>query len=426
MIRHSNRSLRGTVHVPGDKSIAHRALILGAIASGNQRIHGLPASSDIASTVSCLERLGVRVHRDRDGATLETCPFPGEVALDAGNSGTTARLLAGLLAGFPVRATIDGDASLRRRPMRRVSEPLVAMGADVRTSPDGTLPMSIAGSNRLRGMTHRPTVASAQVKSAVLLAGLRAEGCTRVLEALPTRDHTERMLSAMGIPVRCENNGAIALDGGKEPKAIDVLIPGDISSAAFFVVAATCLPGSAIQLPGVGVNPTRTGALELLREMGAKIEYVNERKSGGEPVADVRVESATLKGRNVEPRLVPTLIDELPVLAVAATQAIGETVVAGAAELRHKESDRIAAVVRNLSAMGAQITERPDGFIVRGPTPLHGARVGTYGDHRIAMAMGVAVLLAEGESLIESREVVAVSYPGFFEALEAVTTTSKA
>ncbi len=412
MILQRADKMRGTVRVPGDKSIAHRALILGAIARGKQVVEGLPRAADVQSTISCLRSLGAFIEEMPDGRVLNlSTDFISGRKLDAGNSGTTARLLSGLIAGQPIHSTIDGDSSLRSRPMTRVATPLAEMGAQVSTADGGRLPMVIRGGN-LKGITYRLPVPSAQIKSSVLIAGLQAEGVTTVEEQTPTRDHTERMLRAMQAGIHTED-GRVSVEGGHAIRAVHVKVPADISSAAFFVVAATCLPSSEIYLPTTGVNPTRTGLLSVLTDMGASIEQVGNDSYLEEPVADLAVKSSLLHGVTVDPGILPTLIDELPVLAVAATQAEGDTVVTGAEELRYKESDRIRAMVDNLSLLGANIEEHDDGFVVHGPSKLQGTRVSSYGDHRIAMAMAVAGLLAEGRTEITGSEVIDVSYPAF-------------
>jgi len=404
--------IRGTLRVPGDKSIAHRAILLGAIARGKQVIEGVPASADVQSTISCLKTLGTFIEEMPDGRLLVLAKnLHGGMTLDAGNSGTTARLLTGLLAGQPFETTIDGDSSLRQRPMDRVAEPLSLMGARVSAS-QGHLPITIDG-GKLRAIDYKLPVPSAQVKSAILLAGLRAEGATVIEETIPTRDHTERLLSAMSVPVT-KNDNKILIRGGAIPRATQVRIPGDISSAAYFVVAALCVDRSEVFLPTVGVNPTRIGVIEALEEMGASVELINHGSFLEEPVADLVVQSSELRGISIGRERIPSLIDELPILAVAATQAKGETVISGAEELRHKESDRIAAIVDNLRLLGANIDARDDGFVVRGPTPLVGNKVSSFGDHRIAMAMAVAGLMADGQTEIEDSAVTKVSYPTFF------------
>lgn len=412
--------LRGTITVPGDKSIAHRALMLGGLARGTQRIAGLPPSEDVASTAACLRVLGSEIRTETEGVITVTNPARrrgGE--LWAGNSGTTARLMAGLVAGLGLSVTIDGDASLRRRPMARIATPLAQMGAAIRTGADGCLPMRIEPAP-LHGIAYTLPVASAQVKSAILLAGLHAAGETTVIEPAPTRDHTENMLTAMGVPVT-RVDARITVTGGGQLTGITLIVPGDISSAAFFLVAASILPGSEVRLRNVGVNPTRTGVLTVLEQMGASIEREQVRQAGGEPIADLLVRSQPLRAVEIGGAIIPTLIDELPILAVAATQAEGTTLVRDAAELRHKESDRIAAIVRNLAAAGAAIEEAPDGFRVTGPTPLTGTACTAHGDHRIAMAMSIAGLLADGKMTIDDEKIVAISYPHFFEDLKRLT-----
>ncbi len=407
--------LRGAIRVPGDKSIAHRALILGALADGEQVVDGLPDSQDVRSTARCLRTLGCQVEEVGGLVVVRGEKWIHGQVLDAGNSGTTARLLPGLIAGRGLDCRIDGDESLRRRPMKRIAEPLMKMGADVRTRPGGVLPMHIRG-GKLKGIVYRPEVASAQVKSAVLIAGLHADGATTVIEKVPTRDHTENLLSAMGAVVG-RHNGEVRVAGGTGLQGIRMTIPGDVSSALFFVVAASLLCGSEIRIRGVGVNPTRTGAIRILEEMGAAIEFDSVSTRAGEPIADVTVRAASLGGVKIGGKIIPSLIDELPVLAVAATQAQGVTEVCGAGELRHKESDRIRTVAENLVRLGADIEELEYGFIVRGPCSLRGCAVRSFGDHRIAMAMAVAGLVAEGRTTIEGSEAVAVSYPRFFSDL---------
>lgn len=411
--------IRGTLKVPGDKSISHRALILGAIARGGQVITGLPPSADVKSTAACLRALGCTVEETSESSVQVSCSrWTGVRELFAGNSGTTARLIAGLVAGKPLECTIDGDESLRSRPMGRIARPLVQMGGDVSTAADSRLPMRIRG-RTLSGITYRLPVASAQVKSAILIAGLHAEGRTTIIEETPTRDHTERMLLAMGVPVD-QKNGSVTVVGGAEPEGVKLTVPGDVSTACFFIVATLLLPGSEIRIVETGVNPTRAGALKVLRMMGADIEFENITSRAGEPVADILVRSSRLQAVDIPSAIIPALIDELPVLAVAATQANGRTTVRGAGELRHKESDRIRAIVRNLALLGARIEELEDGFVVKGPCPLKGHAVPSYGDHRIAMAMAVAGLIAAGSTKIERSDVVGISHPGFFRDLRSL------
>lgn len=427
-----SRCLRGRLRVPGDKSIAHRALLLGAMAEGTTSVEGFPPSEDCLATLRCLRRLGAEISYAGPGSPeplLIQGRGPGglhepEDILDTANSGTALRLLAGLVAGLGVYAVLTGDSSLRRRPMRRIVDPLTRMGAAILGRGGGQYaPLAIQGA-LLRGIDHTLPVASAQVKSSILLAGLSAAGETVVREPEPTRDHTERMLAAMGADISREGGvrggSVVHLRGGSHLRGLRVPLPGDISSAAFFLVAAAITPGSEVVVEGVGVNPTRTGILDVLREMGADVWLENWREEAGEPVADVGARASRLAGVEIGGALVPRVIDELPIIAVAATQAEGRTVVSGAAELRVKETDRIAAIVAELSRLGAQVQELPDGFAVEGPSPLRGGFVCSYGDHRIAMAMAVADLVSEGEVAVEGQECVAVSYPGFYQALNSL------
>jgi 3-phosphoshikimate 1-carboxyvinyltransferase len=414
VIRHARR-LRGTVRVPGDKSIAHRALLLGALAEEPQVIEGLPEAGDVSRTAACLRALSCRVERDREGRTIVQGPVAsGGQVLYAGNSGTTARLLAGVIAGRGLEATLDGDASLRRRPMLRIASPLRLMGAEIETT-CGSLPMRIRG-RTLRPISYRLPVASAQVKSAILIAALHAEGTTTVTEPAPSRDHTENMLAAMGAPIT-RANGGVALAGPARLHGGRVRVPADFSSAAFWIAAAASHPDAEIHLPDVGMNPTRTGMLEVLAAMGATVTLERQATESGEPRADLQVRSAALRGVEISGAIVPRLIDELPVLAVVASQARGITKVSGAEELRHKECDRISATVECLRVLGGQIEECADGFVVEGPCALRGGAVSSRGDHRIAMAMAVAGLLAEGSTTIVESEIAGISYPGFFADL---------
>lgn len=412
----SPRRLEGEVRLPGDKSISHRALILNAIAGGPARITGLSPGADVASTAGCLRSLGVEVMEDRvvgrgfDGLDEPAGP------LDCGNSGTTMRLLAGLLAGRPFTVTLTGDESLSQRPMERVAAPLRLMGARADTEP-----LRVGGRGPLSGIEYRSPMPSAQVKSAILLAGLSATGTTRVIEAAPTRDHTERMLQAMGAPI-ARDGLATALTGPvMDLGPLDVTVSGDISAAAFWLVAAGLHPHGRIRLAGVGVNPSRTAVLEVLDCCGIEVTRVRPRMEGAEPVADLEVgTSREVRALEVGGPLVAELIDELPVLAVAAALLPGTTRISGAAELRVKESDRIAAMAAGLGSMGADVIELDDGWEIRGPRSLEGARVSSFGDHRVAMALAVAGLLAGGETEVESAECVDISYPGFWDQLEAL------
>jgi 3-phosphoshikimate 1-carboxyvinyltransferase len=414
------RPLRGLVRVPGDKSISHRAAILGAIACGVTRVSGFLRAEDCFSTLKCLRTLGVAIDESGDVLEIHGGPLqePGDV-LDAGNSGTTIRLLAGVLAGHPFHSVLTGDASIRRRPMDRVAEPLRKMGARISGRQGGRLaPLSIEGA-ALRGISHVTPVASAQVKSAVLLAGLFAEGETSVTEPAQSRDHTERMLGTFGTPV-ARDGLTTRVRGPAAPRGAVIRVPGDLSSAAYFLVAGALVPGSDVAVPDVGINPTRTGVLDILRMMGAHVEVRGEREEGGEPVGTVAVQARRLHGAAIGGPLIPRAIDELPVLAVAACLADGETVIRDAAELRVKESDRVAVLVRELGRLGAQIEPRPDGLAIAGGRRLHGGRVQSGGDHRIAMALAVAALCADGPVTIEDSACIETSFPGFEVALRRI------
>jgi len=408
--------LRGSATVPGDKSISHRALLLGAIAQAVSTVRNWLPAADCQATRNALSALGVTVEQVSPtdllvhGVGLWGLK-PPIAPIDCQGSGTTIRLLAGVLAGQPFTSTLDGHSGLRRRPMERIAVPLREMGAAVETH-DGRPPVTITGGN-LRGVDYRLPVASAQVKSAILLAGLYAEGQTVVRQPGPSRDHTERMLRAQGVDIEAWED-VITLTPNTQPLApCSLTIPGDISSAAFPLVAASLVPEADVVLQGVGVNSTRTGLLDVLDEMGAEIAWLNQTGQGGEPVADLAVRSGRLRGVTVSGEVVVRMIDEFPILAVAATQAQGETLVRNARELRVKETDRIAAIVTELRALGASIEERDDGFLVEGPSRLRGARVHSHGDHRLAMALVVAGLIAERETIVEEAEVIADSFPGF-------------
>jgi 3-phosphoshikimate 1-carboxyvinyltransferase len=416
---HPAARLEGILKVPGDKSISHRALILGAAAHGRQVIDGLSDSRDVHTTAQALRAMGCFVESMPDGRTIVLpSSLHEEYDIDAGNSGTTARLLAGFAAARAKHCRIDGDASLRRRPMGRVAEPLARMGAQVVLANGGTLPATITGGS-LRGIAYTLPVASAQVKSAVLIAGLFADGDTTVIEPVATRDHTEIMLTAMNVDVVRDGN-RVTVRGGSRLEGAHITIPGDISSAAFFMVAALIRPGSNVHLPFTGINPRRTGILTVLRAMGADIT-IEVDHGGGEAACDLTVRSADLRGVEIDdPDTVASMIDEIPVLAVAASQAHGTTTIRGVGELRHKESDRVEAIVSNLRAMGARIEARDDDLVIDGPTPLHGAPVQSFEDHRIAMAMTVAGLAADGTTEIDDVDAVAISYPNFFNDLRAL------
>ncbi len=410
---------QGTVSLPGDKSISHRAVIIGALAKGVTRIQGFANSRDCWSTVNCLKSLGVNIDLDSDflivqGRGLRLCP--PKKRLNAGNSGTTARLILGLLAGQPFSTGLTGDRFLRRRPMARVIKPLQQMGAMIECKGSG-LPLTITGTS-LKPLYYCSPIASAQVKSAVLLAGLYpAKGLTTVEEPHLSRNHTEIMLRQFGVEVEVEG-GRISVAGGQEPSAVSLRIPGDISSAAFIMVAASVIPGAEVLLTDIGVNPTRRGIIDLLSEMGACIETKNPRFWGGEPVADIFVRGGRpLRGITVSGDQIPRVIDELPVLTVAAMAAEGKTVIRDASELRVKESDRIAALTGELSKLGARVTGLADGLILEGGRPLRGAVVDSHGDHRIAMSLAVAGLMAKGQTTVYGAEAIDISFPGFIEHL---------
>lgn len=400
--------------MPGDKSISHRAVMLGGIAEGTTRVRGFLEGEDCLATLAAFASLGVPVARSDDALEIEGRGYGGLKApagpLDLGNAGTAIRLMTGLLAACPFDVELTGDASLRARPMSRVADPLTAMGARIATE-DGRAPIRISGGARLHGIDYAMPVASAQVKSAILLAGLSARGRTTVRSPGPSRDHTERMLTAMGVALE-QSDGAIALEGPATLRAVDVDVPGDFSSAAFFVVAACLGADEGLLIEHVGVNPTRTGLLTLLEAMGAKIELRNARSLGSEPVADLFVRRSTLEGIEVLPELVPLAIDELPALFVAAAGARGRTLVCGAEELRHKESDRLAVMARALGRLGIAVEERSDGLVIEGGR-MRGGTVDAAGDHRVAMSLAVASLISDAAIEIERTAEVATSFPGF-------------
>lgn len=421
------RGLTGTVRMPGDKSISHRYAMLGAIAEGSSEIRFFSPAADCASTLGCLELLGVPVERAVEGQTQDFVvriqgvgraglrPPPAD--LDAGNSGSTMRMLSGILAAQPFRSRFVGDASLSRRPMQRIIEPLSRMGARIGSAEGGRPPLEIEGAP-LNAIRYELPVASAQVKSAVLLAGLYTEGVTEVVEPAPTRDHTEIALEHLGAEI--ERRGrSVSVRGPASLRAARLYVPGDFSSAAFFIAAALALPESNLVIQNVGLNPTRAVLLDVLVPMGAQIKVLNLDLVNGELIGDLHVESSALEGGELPAEFVPGLIDELPMLAVLGTRMSAGISFRGAAELRVKESDRLRAVAGNLRRMGAEVEEHPDGLRVPGGQKLRGAEVESYGDHRIAMAFAVAGLFAEGASGIKDAESVSVSFPGFFELLAA-------
>jgi len=419
----AGRPLKGEITVPGDKSVSHRAIMLGAIAEGVTRVSGFLEGEDTLATARIFQQLGVRIEtpspseRIIHGVGLHGLKASNE-DLDCGNAGTAMRLLTGLLAGQNFRSKLVGDASLSKRPMKRVIEPLSLMGASLQSEPNGLPPLIINSKNTLQGIDYKTEVASAQVKSAILLAGLYAKGETTVYEPHPTRDYTEKMLAAFGWPIEFRP-GHARLSGGHRLQAKDIQVPADFSSAAFFIVAATLIPGSDLLIKSVGMNPRRTGLLATLQLMGADIQKQNSREQAGEPVADLRVKHAVLTGIEVPESIVPDMIDEFPALFVAAAFAKGETRVSGAAELRVKESDRIAVMSQALRELGAQIEETPDGAIIQGGN-LHGGEADSHGDHRIAMSLAIAGQQASGVVQINDCDNVATSFPGFLELSKSV------
>ena len=412
-------TLCGTVPIPGDKSISHRAIMLAALAEGTTHITGCLLGADVLATLRALRAMGV-VTSDEfaagdlqvQGVGMQGLQAPQQ-PLDLGNSGTSMRLLCGLLAGQGVACTLMGDASLSGRPMRRVTDPLNQMGAQVQTSTEGTAPLQVIPTTSLSGMTYVSPVVSAQVKSCILLAGLYAEGETWVVESAPTRDHTERMLQGFGYPV-WQDGLRCGVRGGGALQACSIQVPADISSATFFLVGASLASGSDITMRGVGINPTRDGVITILRLMGADIELFNQAESGGEPVADIRVRAADLQGIVIPEEQVPLAIDEFPALFVAAACATGETVLRGAAELRVKESDRIQVMADGLQTLGVQVQVLPDGLVIQGGG-LQGGTVHSHGDHRIAMAFAMAALVAQEPIKILDCANVDTSFPGFVE-----------
>lgn len=407
--------LEGDITIPGDKSISHRAVMLGSIAKGETTIENFLHSEDCFHTIDCFKKMGVEIEEGErvkiTGKGLSGLLKPASV-LDVGNSGTTIRLLLGILAGQTFESTITGDESIRRRPMGRVVEPLKKMGARIHGRQKDTLaPLTISG-GRLNNIVYELPVASAQVKSAVLLAGLFANGPTSVIEKEMTRDHTERMLGYFGANIKKED-GKITVEGRPELRGQNVVVPGDISSAAFIMVAACIVPNAKVLIRNVGVNPGRTGIIEVLHRMNANIEILNERIVSNEPIADIAVKSSNLKAMTIEGEVVPRVIDEVPIIALAATQAQGETVIRDTEELRFKESDRIKTTVRELRRLGADIDELRDGMKIRGKVELNGSVCQSYDDHRIAMMTAVAGLIAAGETTVEKTGCVDTSFPGF-------------
>ncbi len=432
----ANGPLKGRIRVPGDKSISHRSIMLGALAVGETRVTGLLEGEDVLSTAAAMRAMGATIERDADGMWHVHGVGVGgllqpQAALDMGNSGTSTRLLMGLVATHPITATFVGDASLSKRPMGRVIDPLSTMGAEFTASPGGRLPLTLRGISPAVPIEYRLPVASAQVKSAILLAGLNTPGITTVIEPIPTRDHSERMLRGFGaeLTVDIADDGArvIKVRGEAEFKPQDIVVPGDPSSAAFFVVAALLIEGSDLVVENVGLNPTRAALFDVLRLMGGSIEELDRRDVGGEPVADLRVRHSLLTGIDVDPAVVPSMVDEFPILFVAAALAKGRTVTTGLEELRVKESDRISAMRAALELAGATVTETEDGLIIDGtggdplPGTAEGASVITHLDHRIAMSMAIAGIASKRGVEVDDTRPIATSFPVFESLLEGAT-----
>ena len=420
------RSIKGKLRLPGDKSISHRAALIAALASNSSEISNFSTAHDCASTVSCLRELGISIE-DKKGKLLfsggQTLVAPGK-PLDCGNSGSTLRILAGVLAGHDLTAELVGDESLSSRPMRRIIEPLELMGAKIEST-DGRAPLKIRGSDKLTPITYKLPIASAQVKSAILFAGLNADGRTTVIETSQSRDHTERLFNGFGVPVTTNADVSVTLDGPARFTGGAITIPGDVSSAAYFVAAAMLLPESELTIEDVGLNPTRAAFLSVLSSWGADISTADLQTERNEPYGTIKVRggitnTASEGERTLSRSMIPSLIDELPLLAVVGSQIPGGIQIRDAGELRLKESDRLATTALNLRAMGAEIEEFEDGLAVSGPTRLRGARIDSHGDHRIAMAFSIAALIAEGETEIDGSECVGISFPEFFGLLESL------
>jgi len=423
VLQYDKPSLQGTLTIPGDKSVSHRSVMFGAIATGKTTVDGFLLGEDCLSTIDCFRKLGVKIDVEGTNVSIDSPGIDGwqepTEVLYTGNSGTTTRLMLGILAGSNGHSVMTGDASIGKRPMRRVIDPLRQMGAHITGRADGQYtPLAIQGTT-LRAIDYHMPVASAQVKSAILLAGLRAEGTTIVRETEVSRDHTERMLRQFGAKVD-EVDGVISIKGGQTLTGTHVSVPGDISSAAFFLVAGAICEDSKIMLKNVGINPTRDGIIEVLQKMGASMTLMPDEDSQSEPTATITIETSALKGTTIEGDIIPRLIDEIPILALLATQANGKTIIKDAEELKVKETDRITAVVDELKKLGANIEATEDGMIIEGPTPLRGASLKTYGDHRIGMMGAVAALITDGAVILDDAECIAVSYPPFFEHIEEV------
>lgn len=418
-------SLKGEVTAPPDKSISHRAIIFASIGKGRSRIRNLLRAADPLSTLNAMRSLGIEIEDNTDEIIVHGKGIHGlsepENIIDCGNSGTTMRLLSGLLSGQPFLSILTGDSSLRRRPMKRVISPLAEMGARIYARKENShAPIAIKGGD-LKAINYLSPVSSAQVKSAILLAGLYASGVTTVEEPSKSRDHTERMLPAQGADIRIKGN-TVSITGGTELTGLDITVPGDFSSAAFFMVAATIVKGSEILIKNTCLNPTRTGLINVMKRMGASLEILNEHEVSGEPVGDILCRySPQLKAVEIRPEEVPLMIDEFPVFTILATQAEGTTIIRGAEELRVKESDRIATMTQELRKLSVQVEEFPDGMSIKGPARLKGAVVESHGDHRVAMALSIAALIADGDTTVKGISSVEISFPGFYETLNNLT-----
>lgn len=417
------KGLSGTIEVPADKSITHRAVMFSSIANGVSHIDNYLASGDCISTINAFRKMGVEIVEDGYALEIKGVGLGGlqkpPTDIDAGNSGTTVRLLSGILAGQNFSSTIIGDASLSKRPMKRIMEPLTQMGASFNAIENNFLPLTITGSKNLKSINYKSQVASAQVKSCVLLAGLYANGTTTISEPTKSRDHSERMLLARGAKIKVDGN-SVSIEKTSELKAMDMVVPGDISSAAFFIVAGLIVPNSKITLKNVGINPTRDGIIEVLKNMGANFTLCNKRDVCGEMVADIIVESSELKAVNFGGDIIPRLVDEIPIIALAATQAKGKTTIYGAQELRLKESDRIKTIACELTKMGADVKETPDGLIINGPTKLKGAVVESHGDHRIEMMLAIASLITDKDVVNNNMIAFTTSYKDFTSDLKQI------
>ncbi|MBC1560586.1 3-phosphoshikimate 1-carboxyvinyltransferase [Listeria booriae] len=413
----NKQGLNGTIRVPGDKSISHRSIMFGALANGTTTVSNFLKGEDCLSTIGVFRALGVRIEEFPDKIVVHGTGWDGlkrpDETLDVGNSGTTIRLMLGILAGRPFDATLEGDASIAKRPMGRVMLPLREMGAIFEAKDANFAPVKVTGT-KLQPMTYTLPVASAQVKSAIIFAALQADGETTIIEKEKTRDHTEQMIRQFGGAITTDGL-TIRVNGGQEFQGQNVVVPGDISSAAFFIVAGLIIPDSKIRLENVGLNPTRTGIIDVVKEMGGKITVEQTSKAGDEPAGTVIVETSDLKGIEIGGDIIPRLIDELPVIALLASQATGQTVIKDAEELKVKETNRIDAVVTELSKMGVALVGTDDGMIIEGNQTLHGATVQSYGDHRMGMMLQIAALLADSDVTLEKAEAINVSYPSFFE-----------